>query len=244
MFPKQARILLVDDEQGVTNLLSITLEEDGYNCVTAATGEEALKKLSTDGIDVALLDLGLPGKSGMDVLKEITSNYPKTVVIILTGVRDTQTAVEAMKSGAVDYITKPFKFERVSNSIETALQKKSAGRKEPTPTRDITEAGNDDAGWTAHLDAIARGLELKLESITAEAWAKTIVERTVDAALALDIPEDQIKKWTVSRLKQDAVRTKVMNFLLKKLERNPINQIVLGMTDPYRYPPGHDSCLN
>ena len=72
-----------------------------------------------------LLDLRLPGISGMDVLREAMRNYPETEVIIVTGVEDVQTAVEAMKIAAVDYITKPFELEKVNNSLEAALKEKN-----------------------------------------------------------------------------------------------------------------------
>ena len=172
MFPKQARILVVDDEQSVIDLLSAILEEDGYDCVTVATGEDALKILSMDNIDVALVDLRLPGISGMDVLREIASTYPGVASIVVTGVEDVRTAVAAMKIGAVDYITKPLELERVHDSIETALQKSSVRGNKPNPRR-----GSDEVDWTAHLDAIARGVQLKLESITSEATKMTIIER-------------------------------------------------------------------
>jgi len=239
MFSKQARILVVDDEQSVIDLLSVILEEDGYDCVTVATGEDALKRLSMDNIDVALVDLRLPGISGMDVLREIASTYPGVASIVVTGVEDVRTAVAAMKIGAVDYITKPLELERVHDSIETALQKSSVRGNKPNPRR-----GSDEVDWTAHLDAIARGVQLKLESITSEATKMTIIERTVANARGLNIPDDQIDKWADARQKQNADRINIMNSLLEKLERNPIAQILLGVTDVHKCPPGHDSCLN
>ena len=244
MFPERIEVLVVDDEPSVTDLLSAALEENEYNCITAATGEEALKRLSMGNIDVVLLDLRLPGISGMDVLTEIASTYPRTMVIVVTGVGDSQTAVEAMKRGAVDYITKPFELERVHNSIEAALHKMPAGGKESVHARDSTEASDGDVDWAAHLDAIARGVELRLESLTAGATARTIVDKTVDVARDLDISEDQIEKWATARLEQNAERIKTMDSLLKKLEQNPIAQVILGMTEPHQCPPGHESRLN
>jgi len=122
MSSQRTGVLVVDDEQSVIDLLSTVLEEEGYSCIAATTGENALKKLPMGNVDVALLDLKLPGISGMDVLRVIKSTYPETAVIVVTASGDAQTAVEAMKIGAVDYITKPFELERVSHAIEAALQ--------------------------------------------------------------------------------------------------------------------------
>ncbi len=220
------------------------LVEEGYNCITAPTGEDALRRLSRSSFDMVLLDLKLPGISGMDVLKEVKSNCPESAVIVVTAAGDAQTAVEAMKIGAVDYITKPFELERINSSIEAALQELPVMGKESAPARDSPEASDNEVDWTAHLDAVARGVELRLGSLIAEATTRTIVEETVNVARNLDISEDQIEKWAAARLKQNVERIEVMNSLLKKLERNPIAQIVLGMNDRYQYPPGHESRLN
>ena len=123
MTSERATIMIVDDEPTVTDLLSTDLELRGYNCVTAATGEDALVKLATVSVDALLLDLRLPGVSGMDVLTKVVSSYPATVVIIVTAVEDPQTVVQAMKIGALDYILKPFELQRVADSIRKALRR-------------------------------------------------------------------------------------------------------------------------
>lgn len=244
MYSEPATVLVVDDEPIVSDLLYENLLEAGYKCIKATTGEDALKKLSMDNFDLLLLDLGLPGISGMDVLKEVKSNCPETAVIVVTAAGDAQTAVEAMKIGAIDYITKPFELERINSSIEAALQELLAVGKESALAKDSPEASDNEVDWTAHFDAIARGVELRLGSLTAEAMTRTIVEETVDVARNLDIPEDQIEKWAAARLKQNAERINAMDSLLKKLERNPIAQIVLGMTDLYQCNSDADSFLN
>ncbi len=244
MFSEQATFLVIDDEPSVADLLYENLVEEGYNCITAPTGEDALRRLSRSSFDMILLDLKLPGISGMDVLREATSTYPETAVIVITASGDAQTAVEAMKIGAVDYITKPFELERINSSIETALRKMSIWQEKLASCRDSAEAMGREEDWATHLDAIARGVELRLGSLTTEATTRTIVEETVDVAQNLDISEGQIEKWAAARLKQNTERMKVMDSLLKKLERNPIAQTVLGMTDLYQCPPGHKSRLN
>jgi len=118
------RVLVVDDEESVRNLLQRTLEGAGYNVVTAANGQEALDKVSQLRPEAVLLDIKMPIMSGIEVLQWITTNRPDTCVIMATVVSDAQTAVEAMKLGAYDYITKPFNQDDVVLKVRRALEKR------------------------------------------------------------------------------------------------------------------------
>ncbi len=218
---KQATILVVDDERSVTNLLSEDLGEEGYSCVTADTGEDALKRLSEDNFDVVLLDLKLPGMSGMDVLKEAKSIYPGVAVIVVTAAGDAQTAVEAMKIGAVDYITKPFDLERVNGSVEIALKAKTVWGDKSALQEEGTTASAERTGWTRYLDAIAEGVETRLDFLTGHVMTITVIERTIAVARSLGIPEDQIEKWADARRKH-IERVNILDSLLDKLEQNPV----------------------
>jgi len=126
MARKQMRVLVVDDEETVRGLLQRTLEEAGYTVTTAANGEEALHEVSRQEPEVVLLDIKMPGLSGMDVLTKITADWPDICVIMVTAVGNTQTAVEAMKLGAYDYITKPFKPNDVVQKTRGALNKRES----------------------------------------------------------------------------------------------------------------------
>jgi len=123
MVGEQVRILIVDDEVTVRLVLQRIVEEAGYGVVTAANGQEALDKMSQLNIGVVLLDIKMPGISGMEVLQQITTNWPETCVLMVTAVDDTQTAIEAMKLGAYDYITKPFKRDNVAQKLQEAISK-------------------------------------------------------------------------------------------------------------------------
>ena len=126
MARKQMRVLVVDDEETVRGLLQRTLEEAGYTVTTAANGEEALHEVSRQEPEAVLLDIKMPGLSGMDVLTKITADWPDICVIMVTAVGNTQTAVEAMKLGAYDYITKPFKPNDVVQKTRDALNKRES----------------------------------------------------------------------------------------------------------------------
>jgi len=118
------RVLVVDDEESVRDLLQRVLKEAGYDAVTAANGQEALDKVLQLRPEAVLLDIKMPGMSGMEVLQQITTNWPDTCVVMATAVADAQTAVEAMKIGAYDYITKPFNRDDVVLKVRRAIEKR------------------------------------------------------------------------------------------------------------------------
>lgn len=130
MTEKQVRILVMDDEEAVRNLLKRILEEVGYDVITAANGEEALYTLYQKEVEMALLDIRMPGISGIEVLGKLTSDWPDICVIMVTAVLDAQTAVQAMKMGALDYITKPFNRDDVVQKVHKALEKWNLNLKE------------------------------------------------------------------------------------------------------------------
>lgn len=118
------RVLVVDDEESVRDLLQRILEGAGYTVVTAANGQEALDKLSQLQIVAVLLDIKMPGMSGMEVLQQITTNWPDICVVMATIISDAQTAVKAMKLGAYDYINKPFNHDDVVLKVRRAIEKR------------------------------------------------------------------------------------------------------------------------
>jgi len=120
---EQIRILVVDDEESIRNLLKRFLEEEGYSVVTAADGEEALDEMSRQGAEIALVDIRMPGMSGIELLGKLTTDWPDVCVIMATAILDTKTAVEAMKMGAYDYITKPFAPDEVVQKVHKAIEK-------------------------------------------------------------------------------------------------------------------------
>ncbi len=118
------RVLVVDDEESVRNLLQRVLKEAGYDVVTAANGQEALNKVSELRPKALLLDIKMPGMSGMEVLQQIAAKWPEVCVVMATAVGDTQTAIDAMKMGAYDYITKPFNQDDLVMKVRRAIEKR------------------------------------------------------------------------------------------------------------------------
>jgi DNA-binding NtrC family response regulator len=115
------RILVIDDEEAIRDLLKDFLESRGYEVTTTGDGESGLSMLKEEKFDLYLLDLMMPGISGLDVLKAATEEKISVPSIVITAFASVQTAVEAMQSGAFDYITKPFVLEDVDIAIKRAL---------------------------------------------------------------------------------------------------------------------------
>ena len=120
----KARILVVDDEKSMRDLLSITLGKEGYDVLTAAGGEPAIEALHRESVDAVITDLRMPKVDGLQVLRVAKEISPDMAVIVITAVASTETAVEAMKLGAYDYITKPFKLDEVNLIVRNALERK------------------------------------------------------------------------------------------------------------------------
>ena len=118
----QTRILIVDDELVIRESLAGWLKRDGYEVGTAAGGEEALDLLKQKGFDILLLDIQLDGMSGMEVLSRVKEEYPDIDVVMITAFGSVQSAVQAMKSHAFDYLLKPFDPDELGLMIKKLVQ--------------------------------------------------------------------------------------------------------------------------
>ncbi len=117
-------ILVVDDEEVLQDVLGTLLRREGFRPIAARTGEEALLAAEREPIDLVLLDLMLPGMSGMEVLKQLRGRDPEQVVIVVTAYSSIESAIEAMRVGAFHYIPKPFKNEEVLLTIRKGLEQR------------------------------------------------------------------------------------------------------------------------
>jgi DNA-binding NtrC family response regulator len=118
-------ILAVDDEANIQTVLERVLMRAGYRCVTASSAAQASQLLQQGDFALVLLDIRMPGRSGMDLLSEIVVRYPDTGVVMMTAVVDTDTAVKAMRQGALDYLTKPCNLDELTTRIEHALSRRA-----------------------------------------------------------------------------------------------------------------------
>ena len=124
-------ILIVDDDKSIRYSLKRMLEGN-FSILTAQNGEEALNRIKEDPPDLIIMDIKMPGRNGIDVLKEIKSIDPKSLVIMMTAYGTTETAIEAMKYGAFDYILKPFPIPQMKGLVEKAISLRRLMKEEVT----------------------------------------------------------------------------------------------------------------
>ena len=117
-------ILVVDDELSMREFLKILLTKEGYTTETAVDGEDALSKIEKNSIDLVISDIRMPGVGGLELLSTIKQSQPTLPFIIITAFASPDDAVQAMKHGAYDYITKPFKVDEIKSVIHSALESK------------------------------------------------------------------------------------------------------------------------
>ena len=126
----KAVVLIVDDEAGIRQIFKENLEEMGYMCKVAASGNDALDLLARESVDVALVDMIMPGMSGMDLFRHMQAKHPDTAVVFVTALGELQLAVDVMRSGAYDYVTKPVRFEQLVQCVHRALERRKAQRED------------------------------------------------------------------------------------------------------------------
>ena len=124
----KGRILVVDDEKNLREFLEIMLQKDGHEVTTAPDGGLALETLETTHFDLIICDVRMPAVDGLQVLRKAKESWPDTEVIMMTAYATTESAVEAMKQGALDYITKPFRVDEIRVVIERAFERTSLER--------------------------------------------------------------------------------------------------------------------
>ena len=127
------RVLVVDDEQSLRKVLAATLQREGYEVQVAANGEEALIALDRDGADVVVTDLVMPKMDGLSLLKQVVSKHRDVPVIVVTAHGRVDSAVEAMKAGAFDFVTKPFEHAELKAIIAKAARQSDLNARNVVP---------------------------------------------------------------------------------------------------------------
>ena len=120
-----ATILVVDDDPGLRELLAEELGGADYRVLTAASADEAIERIGRDAVDVVVTDLRMPGPSGVDLCRDVVRLFPEVPVILMTGFGSMDAAVEAIRAGAYDFLTKPFETEALELTLERALRTRS-----------------------------------------------------------------------------------------------------------------------
>jgi two-component system, NtrC family, response regulator PilR len=133
------KILVADDEQSMREFLDIMLKKEGYRVFLASNGEEVMKWAEKEIFDLILMDIRMPRMDGITVLKKVKASSPETIVIMITAYASADTAIQAMREGAYDYITKPFKVDEIKLVIRNALEKKNLQKENTLLKREVTE---------------------------------------------------------------------------------------------------------
>ncbi len=219
MTAEQERILIVDDEEIVRRLLHQKLSGEGYRCQEASSADQTLDKLRSNTIGLVLLDIKMPGKSGSELLPEIRTGYPDTAVIMATSTTDTSTAIQCMKQGAYDYLTKPFSLDEVTLSVKRALEK----RRLELENRDYqqhlkqkveAQAKNIRTSFLNAITALAHALEAKDKYTSGH--SQRVAENAVAIAKELGMPRDSIEKIRLAGLIRDIGKIGVRESVLNK----------------------------
>ncbi len=133
------RVLIVDDEQGMRDFLSIMLKKEGYAVAQAESAERAAEVSARSDFDLVISDISMPGQSGLEVLRQVKAANSDTPVIMITAYASTESAVEALKLGAYDYIIKPFDVEEMKIVVHKALEKRRLEHENRLLKRELKE---------------------------------------------------------------------------------------------------------
>ncbi|HEY2323435.1 MAG TPA: sigma-54 dependent transcriptional regulator [Thermoanaerobaculia bacterium] len=139
MTERNMRVMIVDDEEVLRDVLEVVVRREGFDVVLAASGEEALNLLDGDEVDLVILDVMLPGISGIDTLRAIRISNPTLPVVVITAFSSIDGAIEAMKFGAFHYIPKPFKNEEVVLTVNKALEQRRLSRENERLKAELSE---------------------------------------------------------------------------------------------------------
>jgi len=137
-----ADILIVDDDEIIRDTLRELLSEQ-YTCQTAGTADEAFARLSEKPYDLVLTDISMPGISGLDLLGRVLRQYPKTPVIVVSGISDQEHVQGLLKLGAFDFLLKPFRLEVVEKSVKRAIEQ----RRKSLEASDTKDQPDENSGW-------------------------------------------------------------------------------------------------
>lgn len=157
---KKHRVLIVDDELNIRRILQASFDKNGWLAMTAESGEEALRILAREQIDCVLTDVTMPGMSGYELQKEVAERYPDVPVVIMTAYGTIPQAVEAIRNGAFEFVTKPFDLDSVKKTIQLALDGCEPGAKKPGGRARKKEAASVQRTFIAESPAMREIMEM------------------------------------------------------------------------------------
>ena len=165
------RVLVVDDKEGIRDLFKVLLEEQGYLCHVASCGDEALEVMSKEPVELAVVDIMMPGMSGLSLYQHIKQVYPHVTVVFVTAVDYLSIAVNHVKDGAHDYVVKPVTSERLCRVVEEALAQRRVAPEEARHRKLLEERASRQAeqleARVRELSSLSRVYQAELSTNTA-----------------------------------------------------------------------------
>jgi putative nucleotidyltransferase with HDIG domain len=215
----KAKVLVVDDEPQVREVLSRYLLSQGYECSTAHDGTSALRAAETEQPHIVLLDISMPGKSGIDVLKELQARYPDTAVVMVTAIADINVAIDAMRNGAYDYLVKPIDLNMLLISVERALERRRLLLENKEYQLHLEKKVEEQTNqirltFLGTISALVQALETK-DAYT-RGHSEIVAEIAVAIAKELGMTEERIEKIRLAALLHDIGRIGVRECVLNK----------------------------
>lgn len=219
-------LLIVDDEQMIRDLLCITLSREKYRCFQCGNADEGLNILKDNDIQLALLDVMMPGCSGIELLKELKKISPDTAVLMITALTDMETALSCIHLGADDYITKPFSIDSIVKKAKNALEKQrliSENRKYQNQlelkvleqTRVIRAAMEEiNISYESTLNALVRSLDARESEVGAH--SERVMNYTLLLAKSMGIVEPELSIISKGALLHDIGKIGVSDNILLK----------------------------
>ena len=219
MTEKLDRILVVDDEEAVRRLLNKRLSDEGYQCQEASNAEQALYILRNDTVSLVVLDIRMPGKSGIELLPEIKDSFQNIAVVMATATIDISVAVQCMKQGAYDYVTKPFDLDDVAISVGRALEKRMLELQIKEYQQHLEEkvaeqAKKIRASFLSAVTALAYALEAKDKYTSGHSLRVADISSAIAGKMGL--PQDIIEKIKLAASVHDIGKIGIREIVLNK----------------------------
>lgn len=235
MVKVKGTILIYDDERDVRQLLHQMLEGEGYHCGEAANAREALGYLRDRSVDVVLLNINMPGKFGMELLRQIKEGYPDVLVITVTVISDVNTAIESTRQGAYDYVIKPFNVDEVVNCVERAMEKRRLQLELINYQQQLEEKVEEQAEeirdtFLGAMSALSFALEAK-DSYTA-GHSRRVADIAVAIGKKLSLKEDELEDLRWGSLLHDMAKIAVDELILHKNSKLTPKEYEHVMTHP------------
>jgi DNA-binding response OmpR family regulator len=212
-------ILIVDDEKTLRYFLKRTLEDEGYRVSEAADGQTAIDLLEGEKFDLALVDLRMSGVDGLEVMRQFRQRSPETQIIIVTGYASVPSAVEALRHGAHDYLTKPVNTEELLASVADGLARRGAQAPAPvTPAK--TQLVFGDLVLDYNMHQVTRHSHL-LDLTPTEFDMLACLMESADTALDSVTILERIRGYVVTETEARAIVRVHIHRLRQKLELDP-----------------------